>query len=110
MDERDLKAEQTRARVFVDQVCARVRKFGQRRVEIAYLVGHVVHSGPPLCEEAADLRVLAECLEQLDPALADADQRRPHTLVVQRRAVFYLRAEQPLVGRKSRVEILDCDP
>ena len=32
MDERDLEAEQARARAFVDQICACVRELGKRRI------------------------------------------------------------------------------
>lgn len=107
VDKRHLEAEQTRARVVVDQVRAGIRKLDQRRVEIADLVSHMVHSGPPLREEATDGRVLSERLEQLDAASADADGSGTHSLVVNRCAVFDLRAEQLLVRRKRRVEILD---
>jgi len=110
MDERDLEPEQTRTRMFVDQICARVRKFSQRRVEVVHLVGDVVHPGPSLREEAADRRVLGERFEQLDPTVADADGRSFDTLIIHRRAVLDPRSEQPLVGRECRVEILDRDP
>jgi len=70
----------------------------------------VVHPGTSLREETADGRVLAEWLEQLDAALADADRRRADALIFHRRAVLDLRAEQPLVGREGRVEVLDRDP
>ena len=69
-----------------------------------------MHSGPSLREEAADRRVLPERLEQLDAALADPDRRRPDSLIVHRRAVLDLRAEQPLVGHEGRIEVLDRDP
>jgi hypothetical protein len=107
VDERHLEAEQTCAWTIVDQVCAGTRELGQRSVEIANLVGHMVHSGPSLREEAADGRVLSERLEQLDAAIADADGSGPHSLVVHRCAVLDLRAEQLLVGRERRIEILD---
>ena len=110
VDERDLEAEQTRAWAFVDQVRARTRKLGQRRFQIAHLVGNVVHSRPALREEAADGRILAKRLEQLDATVADADRRGTHTLILHRRAMLDARAEQPLVGRESRVEVLDRDP
>ena len=110
VDERDLEAEQTRAWAFVDQVRARTGKLGQRGIEIAHLVGNVVHTRPSRGEEAADRRVLAEWLEQLDATLADADRRRADALILHRRAVLDLCAEQPLVGRESRVEVLDRDP
>ncbi len=110
VDERDLETEQPRARAFVNQVRTRASKLGQRDIEIAYLVGNVVHTRPALREEAADRRILAERLEQLDATLADADQRRADALILHRRAVLDLCTEQPLVGRESRVEVLDRDP
>jgi hypothetical protein len=70
----------------------------------------VVHTRPSLREEATDRRVLAEWLEQLDTTRADADRRRADALFLHRRAVLDLRAEQPLVGREGRIEVLDRDP
>ena len=40
----------------------------------------------------------AERLEQLDASVADAQRRRPHALLVDRRAMLDLGAEEPLVG------------
>jgi hypothetical protein len=110
VDERDLEAEQPRAWAFVDQVHARNRKLGQRGIEIAHLVGNVVHTRPSLRDKATDRRVLTEWLEQLDATLADADRRRADALILHRRAVLDVCAEQSLVGRESRVEVLDRDP
>jgi hypothetical protein len=70
----------------------------------------MVHTGPSLCEEATDRRVLAKRLEQLDATLADAHRRRAHALIFDCRAVLDLRTEQPLVGLERRVEVLDRDP
>ena len=44
---------------------------------------------------------------KLDAALADTDGSGPDSLIVHRRAVLDLRAEQLLVRRERRVEILD---
>jgi len=110
VDERDLEAEQARARAFVDQVCAGTRELGERGVQITHLISDMVHPGSSLREEATDRRVLAERLEQFDAAVADADGGRPDSLVVHRCAVFDPRAEQSLVGRQSLIEVLDCDP
>ena len=107
MDERDLEAEEAGPRAFVDEICARARELGQRRIQIAHLVGDMVHPRPPAREEAADWRVLAERFEQLDPAPADANRRGAHTLILHRGAMFDARAEQALVRRESRVEVLD---
>jgi len=110
VDERDLEPKKAGPRALVDQIYARARELDQRRVEIAHLVGNVVHSRPALREEAADGRILAKRLEQLDTTVADADRRGTHTLIFHRRAMLDARAEQPLVGRESRVEVLDRDP
>src|SRR6266536_828177 len=108
--ERDLEPEQTGPRALVDEICARTRELRQRRFEIVDLVGDMVHPGPSLREEAADRRVLAERLEQLDATLADANRRGAHTLIFECRAVLDPRTEQPLVGLERRVEVLDRDP
>src|SRR6266571_4362137 len=102
MDERHFEPEKTRPRAFVDQFGTGARELRQRRVEVVHLVGDMVHPGSSLREEAADRRVLAEWLEQLDSTLADADRRRADALILDRRAVLDLCAEQPLVGRESR--------
>ena len=110
MDERHFEPEKTRPRAFVDQFGTGSRELGQRRVEVVHLVGDMVHPGSSLREEAADRRVLAEWLEQLDSTLADADRRGSDALIFHGRALLDQRAEQPLVGREGRVEVLDRDP
>jgi hypothetical protein len=107
VDECDLEPEETFARPCVDQVGARTGQLGQRLVEIPDLIGHVVHPGPALGEEAANRRVLAERLEQLHPTGADANGRRADALSLDRRAVLDPRPEQLLVGRKGGVEVFD---
>jgi hypothetical protein len=110
MDERDLEPEQAGTRTFIDEIRPGARELYQRCVEIAHLVGNVVHSGSPLRKEAADRRVFAKRLEQLDSTVADADRRSFDTLLLHRRAVFDPSAEQPFVGRERGVEVLDRDP
>ena len=97
------------AREIIGQICARARELRQRRVEIAHLVSDMVHSRPPLREEASDRRVLAQRFEQLDAAFADPDRRCAYALILDRRAMFEPRTEQLLVSRESRVEVLDRD-
>jgi len=109
MDERDLEPEEPFARRGVDQVCARALKLRERRPEVADLVGDVMHSGPPLREEAADRGVLRQRLEELDAALADPERRRAHALVVDRRPVLDLGPEQPLVRVECLFEVADGD-
>ena len=102
--------EETGAGTFVDQICARGRQLCQRCIEVGHLVRDVVHSRPSLRKEAADGSVLAERLEQLDTTFADSDRRGTDTLIVDCRAMLDPRAEQTLVGRESRVEVLDRNP
>jgi hypothetical protein len=73
MDEGDLEAEHAAARRLVDQLGARVRKVGEGGADVVDLVCDVVHTRAALREEAADRCVLAECAQQLEAALADAD-------------------------------------
>jgi hypothetical protein len=110
VDERDLETEETGAGAFVDQICTRGRQLRQRYIEVGHLVRDVVHSRSSLLEEAADGRVLAERFEQLDTTFPDSDRRGPDTLIVDRRAMLDPRAEQTLIGRESRVEVLDRNP
>jgi hypothetical protein len=107
VNERDLEPEQTGPGTFVDQICAGACKLGQRCIEIVHLVGDVVHSRAALREEAADRSVVSEGLEQLDATVADSNRGCAHTLILDRRAMLDLRAEQTLVSRESGVEILD---
>ncbi len=65
--------------------------------------------GPTACEELADRRVVAECGEQLDPALADAHRRGLDALVVDACPVLEAAAEEALVRPHRFVEILDGD-
>ena len=110
VDERDLEPEETGAGTFVDQICARGRQLCQRCIEVGHLVRDVVHSRPSFLEEAADGSVLAERLEQLDTTFADSDRRGTDTLIFDCRAMLDPCAEQTLVGRESRLEILDRNP
>ena len=107
MDEGDLEAEHPVPRRLVDQLGARVRKMREGRADVVDLVRDVVHTWAALREEAADRRVLAECAEQLEAALADADGRCLDTLLVHARAMLEPRAEEALIGVERAVEILD---
>ena len=109
MDERHLEPEEALPRRCVDQVGARVGEFRERRPQVADLVGHVVHARAPLGEEAADGRVLAQGLEQLDTALSDPHRRRADALVVDGRAMLDLGPKKAFVRAQSRIEILDSN-
>src|SRR6266576_6679375 len=107
VDERHLEPEETGAGAFVDQICTCGRQLRQRRIEVGHLVRDVVHPRPSLLEEAADGRVLPERLEQLDTTCAASDRRGTDSLSCDCRAMLDPCAEQTLVGRESRVEVLD---
>jgi hypothetical protein len=107
MDEGDLEAEHAAPRRLVDQLGAGFREVRESGADVVDLVRDVMHARAPLCEEAADRRVLAECTQQLEAALADADRRSLDTLLVHARALLEPRAEEALVGFKRAVEILD---
>jgi hypothetical protein len=107
MDEGDLEAEHTAARRVVDQLGARVREMRERGADVVDLVRDVVHSRASLREEAADGRVLAECSQQLEPALTHPDGRGLDALLLDARAVLQPRTEKALVRVERAVEILD---
>ena len=109
MNERDLEAEETLARLGVDQLGAVLRQLDDCGVDVGHLVRDVVHPGPALREEAADRGVVAERREALDPAVADEHDRRFHALLLDRRATLDLRAEEARVRGDGLVEIRDRD-
>ena len=107
MDEGDLEAEHAVPRGLVDQLGAGFREVYEGGADVVDLVRDVVHTWAALREEAADRRVLAECAQQLEAALADADGRCLDTLLVHARAMLEPRAEEALIGVERAVEILD---
>jgi hypothetical protein len=109
MNEGDLEPEQAAVGLGVDQLGALRREIGKSRADVGHLVGDVVHPGAPLGEEPPDRRVVAERGDELDQALADADRRRLDTLCLDALAMLEPAAEQTLVRRHSRIEVLDRD-
>jgi hypothetical protein len=107
MDESDLEAEHAAPRRLVDQLGAGFREVREGGADVVDLVRHVVHTRAALREEAADRRVLAECTQQFEAALADADGSCLDTLLVHPRALLEPRAEEALIGVERAVEILD---
>ena len=107
MHEGHLEPEQACTRPFVDQLGARARELGQRCLEIAYLVGNVMHARAALREEAAYRCVVAERFEQLDAAVADSQRRGAHTLIIDRRLMLDLGAEEAFVGLEGGIEVFD---
>ena len=107
MDEGDLEPEQACTWPFVDQLGAGARELGQGGSQIAHFVGDVMHARAALREEAADRCVLAKRFEQLDSAVADPQRCGPHTLIVDRRGMLDLGAEETFVGLNGGIEIYD---
>src|SRR3954468_2976297 len=110
VDERYLETEEPRVRLGVDQVPA-------CRAEPRELGPHVVdpvrdgmHARPALRQEAPHRRVVAERLDQLDPAVAYTDGCRIDALVVDLRAVLQLGPEQVEVRVQRSVEVGDGEP
>src|SRR5205807_10307887 len=97
------------ARPFGDQVGPCGGKLGQTRIEIGDLVGNVMHAGSALGKETADGGVFAERLEQLDPSVADPHRGRADALLLDRRPMLDLCAEEPRIRREGSVQILHCD-
>ncbi len=110
MDEGDLEAEQAATRLGVDQLGALPLEIGERRAHVRDLVGHVVHSRPPLREEAPDRRVLSRRCEELDAVGADEERRRLDTLLLDALAVLEDRAEQLRVRGYGLVEVCHGEP
>ena len=107
MDERDFQTEQPLTRRVVDQVRPRIGKLRERRTEVRDLVGDVMHARSALRQEAADGRVPAERLEQLDASLADPERRRSYTLVSHRGLFLQLGPEETPVRDEREVQIVD---
>ena len=107
MDERDLEAEHAAPWRLVDQLGSGPRKMRERGPDVLDLVGDVVHPRPPLGEEPADGRVVAERPEELEPTLADPDRSGLDSLLLDARTVLEPGSEKALVRVEGAVEILD---
>lgn len=107
MDEGDLEPEHSLSRLGVDQLGAGVREPCERGVDVGHLVRDVVHARPALREEPADRRVVAECGQELDAALADPDRRGLDALLLDAGTLLEPAAEQPLVRPHGLVQVDD---
>ena len=107
MNERDLQAEQSFARRVVDQVGAGARELLEGGPHVGDLVRDVMHPRPALGEEPPDRGVVAGGLEQLDPAFADPERGRAHTLAVHGGLMLHLGAEQPRIRGERLVEVVN---
>jgi hypothetical protein len=106
MNEGDLEPEEASPRLVVDQLGALLGEIGQSRANVVHLIGDVMHSRSPASDEPTHRRVVAERREKLDAAVADANRRRLHTLSFHELAMFEPAAEQTLIRRHCRVEVL----
>jgi hypothetical protein len=109
MHEGDLEPEHAAPRPRVDQLCALLRESLERGVHVVHLIGDVVHAGPTLRKEPADRSVVTERGNELHATLADTHRRRLDALLFDPLAVLEPPAEQPLVRRHGRVEIVHGD-
>src|SRR6266576_1466578 len=107
MDEGHLEAEEAGTRLFVDQLGAFPRELRERGTKVVHLGGDVMHARAALREKATDGRLLAERFQQLDASVANSQRRCTHTLLVDRRLMLDLGAEEPLVGLEGGIEIVD---
>ena len=103
-------AEDPAARPLVDELCARRREAGELGADVVDLERDVMHARASLGEELADRGIGTASSEQLDPALADAEERDVGTLLVQRLPELDLGAEQEPVRLHRPLEVLDRDP
>ena len=94
MDEGDLESEEPLTRPLVDQICAGVGELCERRDQIGHLVSDVMHPGTAPGKETTHGSVGAEWLEQLDPAVTEAEHGRSHTLFFHRPTVLELGPEE----------------
>jgi hypothetical protein len=110
MDECDLESEEPAVRLLVDKLDALLGQALQLALEIAHLVGDVMHAGPSAGEELPDRSLFSERSEQLDATFTDADGGGLYTLLGDRVAMLYLGTEEPSVRFDRLVEILDGNP
>src|SRR5687767_15912530 len=71
VDESNFEPEQALAWLLVDQIGSRAGELGESCVQIAHLVGDVVHAGASFGKKATDRCVLPERLEQFHSAVAE---------------------------------------
>src|SRR4051812_1391970 len=108
--ERYLETEEPRVRLGIDQVHAGRAEPRELGPHVVDPVRDVMHARPAACQEPADRRVVAERLDQLDPAVAHTDGRRVDPLVVDARAMLELGTEQGEIRVQRSVEVGDGEP
>ena len=107
MDEGDLEPEKPAMRLLVDQLDPLLGEPLELALQIAHLVGNVVHARPAAGEELPNRGLITERSEQLDAALADAHGSCLDALRGNRVAVLYLGTEKTPIRVDRLIEILD---
>ena len=110
MDERDLEPEEAGVGLLVDKLCARGGGVAERRPDVVYRKGNVVHARPAARNEPADRRVLAERPQELDTVGSDPQRDGLDPLLRHRRVVLNDPAEEPLVEVDGGRDVVDSVP
>jgi len=110
VNERDLPAEEAGPRPPVDELRPAGRQPLELRGDVVDREREVVHARAASGDEPSDRGVRAERREQLDPALAEAEERHLDAVLLEHLAVLEHRAEEPAVGGDGAVEVVDRDP
>ena len=109
VNERDLEAEQPAPRPVVDQLGTFGGELVDCGADVVDLKGDVMHPRAASGEKPSDRRLVAKRGEELDPPAADSERRGLDTLVGNGLAMLQARPEEPLVGGKRLIEIIDGD-
>jgi hypothetical protein len=109
MYESDLKPEQPRSRLLVDQLRAGGGELSERGADVRHLVGDVVHPGPATSEKSTDWSVLARRSEQFDATAADENRGSFDTLGFEVVSKLETRSEHPFVDRDRLLEVDNRD-
>jgi len=96
-------------RPLVDQLESRASRGLERRLDVIRAISHVVEAGSAPREELPDGRVRCERPQELDVALADAEQHGLDALLLDHLSVLERQAEAVAVQRERLVEVLDGD-
>lgn len=109
MNEANRGASDPNPRSLIDQPEARIVEPDKLGGNIVDPISDVVKSRSVLREELSDRRIGTERCEQLDVALADVQQHRLDSLLLDNLAVNERHAVGVLIQRDCRLKIVDCD-